>query len=103
MLTAQYPFRIFQLADAALIAAGTSGKNETSEAGTAFLRVQVAMKQFGFPPPRNDLDAPGNHRKKLLDPSTALAIAFMKDAHSTRSFLSKLTKSRSSTPVSNLS
>jgi hypothetical protein len=45
-LNTQYPFSIFRLADAALIAAGTSGKNETPEAGAAFLRVQEAMRNL---------------------------------------------------------
>jgi hypothetical protein len=102
-LNFQYPFSIFLLADAALIAAGSSGKKETSEAGAAFLRVQEAMEQFGSPPPRKDLDDPGNHRKKLPDPRTALATASLKDAHSTRGFLSKIIKSKSAAPVSCLS
>jgi hypothetical protein len=101
-LNSQYPFSIFRLADAALSAAGTSGKNETPEAGAAFLRVQEAMEKFGSPPARKDLDAPGNHRKKLANPSTALATAAMKDSQSTRSFASKV-KSIFKAPVSHLS
>ena len=70
--------------DAALIAAAASGKDETSEAEAAFLRVQEEMKQF-----RKHLGGPGNHRNFLPDPSTALATASMIDSQS-RTVLSKM-------------
>ena len=95
------PSSIFRLADAALIAAAASGKDETSEAGAAFLRVQEEMKQFGCPPSRKDLGGPGNPRKSLSGLSTALATASMIDSQS-RTVLSKV-KSKFKTPVSYLS
>jgi hypothetical protein len=82
-----------------LTAAGKAKKGRTSAAEDAFLLVQDEIMQFGSPPPRKD--APGDRRKKLPDPSTALKNASDKDNKST-GILSKI-KSAFSTPVSHLS
>ncbi|KAH9008952.1 hypothetical protein EDB85DRAFT_2283374 [Lactarius pseudohatsudake] len=73
---------VLQLADAALSAAGRAGKGTTAEATGAFERVQEEIKRFGPPPPPRK-GTPGSHRKKLLDPSTALESASKKDEKST--------------------
>ena len=54
---------------------------KTSEATYAFLHVQEEIKLFGPPPPRKD--HPGDHRKRLPDPITALETASKKDEKST--------------------
>jgi hypothetical protein len=79
--TLNTPSSLLRLADAALSAAGGAEKGKTSEAADAFLRVQEEIKKFGPPPPRKG--APGDHRKVLLDPSTALESASKKDEKST--------------------
>jgi hypothetical protein len=95
----QYPSSIFRLADAALSAAGKAKKGKTPQAADAFLCVQDEIVRFGSPPPRKE--ALGDHRKKLPDPSTALANAAKKDEKTT-TFLSKV-KSAFKAPVSRLS
>ena len=55
----------------------------TPEAADAFLCVQEEIIRFGSPPPE---EAPGRHRKRLSDTSTALANAAKKDEKTT-SFL----------------
>ena len=94
--TLSFPFSIFRLADAALTAAGKAKKGRTPAAADAFLLVQAEIIEFGSPPPRKD--TPGDRRKKLPDPSTALANASNKDNKSIGT-LSKI-KSAFSTPVS---
>ncbi|KAH8980113.1 hypothetical protein EDB92DRAFT_1901629 [Lactarius akahatsu] len=86
---------VLQLADAALSAAGRAGKSTTAEATGAFERVQEEIKQFGPPPPQKG--TLGSHRKKLLDPSTALESASKKDEKST-STISKV-KSAFKAPI----
>ena len=100
-MNTQLPLSLLRLADAALRAAGKANKGATPEAADAFLRVQEEMVLFGLPPPRKDSDAPGDHRKRLLDPNIALANASKKDEKSI-SILSKV-KSVFPTPVSHLS
>ncbi|KAI9449359.1 hypothetical protein BJY52DRAFT_1307843, partial [Lactarius psammicola] len=73
---------VLRLADAALSAAGEAKKGTTPEATDAFLRVQEEITRFGPPSPRRS--APGDHRKSLLDPGTALVSASKKDEKSTR-------------------
>jgi hypothetical protein len=82
-----------------LTAAGKAKKGRTPAAADAFLLVQDEIIQFGSPPPRKD--TPGDRRKKLPDPSTALANASKKDKKSI-GILSKI-KSAFPTPVSHLS
>ncbi|KAH8980109.1 hypothetical protein EDB92DRAFT_304284 [Lactarius akahatsu] len=72
---------ILRLADAALSAAGKAKKGTTTEATEAFARLQEEIKRFGSPSSRKG--APGGHRKKLPDPSTALESASKKDKKST--------------------
>ena len=96
--TLKYPFSILGLADAALSAAGRAKKGKTPEATNAFLRVQEEIKIFGSPSPRKDV--PGEHRKTLLDPRTALESASKRDEKSS-STLSKV-KSAFTAPVSYL-
>ncbi|KAH9035757.1 hypothetical protein EDB85DRAFT_2212427 [Lactarius pseudohatsudake] len=72
---------ILRLADAALSAAGKAKKGTTTEATEAFTRLQEEIKGFG--PPSSRKGAPGGHRKKLPDPSTALESASKKDKKST--------------------
>ncbi|KAH8990443.1 hypothetical protein EDB86DRAFT_1776711 [Lactarius hatsudake] len=86
---------VLQLADAALSAAGRAGKGTTPEATGAFERVQEEIKRFGPPPPQKGIL--GSHRKKLLDPSTALESATKKDEKST-STISKV-KSAFKAPI----
>jgi hypothetical protein len=74
-----YLQNVLQLTDAALRAAERAGKGKTSEATEAFLRVQEQIRLFFSLPGR---DTPGNRRKKLLDPSTALEAASKKDERS---------------------
>ena len=101
MLTTQHPSSIFRLADAALSAAGKANKKEPSEAADAFLRVQVEMERFGFPPRKNS-EATGDYQKRLPDLRIALATASKKDEQSAR-LISKIMKSKSPAPVSHLS
>ena len=93
--TLSFPFSIFRLADDALTAAGKA-KGRTPAAEDAFLLVQDEIIQFGSPPPRED--TPGDRRKNLPDPSTALKNASMKDNKSI-GIVSKI-KSAFPTPVS---
>ncbi len=95
----QLLFSVFQLADAALSAAGRAKKGKTSEATGAFQLVQEEIKRFGFPTPR-DVD-PDDYRKKLPDMSTALESASNRDEEST-GVLSKV-ESAFKAPVSHLS
>jgi hypothetical protein len=88
---------VLQLTDAALRAAERAGKGKTSEATEAFLRVQEQINLFFSLPGR---DTPGNRRKKLLDPSTALKAASKKDDKSMET-LSKI-RSTFKAPVSRL-
>lgn len=76
-------------------AAGKAGQSRTPEAADAFLQVQDEIIHFGSPPPRKD--SPGN-RKKLPDPTFALANAERKD-QKTKAFLSKV-KSAFKAPTS---
>jgi hypothetical protein len=93
----QHPASVLQLTDAALLAAERAGKGKTSEATEAFLRVQEQIRLFFSLPGR---DTPGNRRKKLLDPSTALEAASKKDEKSMET-LSKI-RSTFKAPVSRL-
>ncbi|KAH9009579.1 hypothetical protein EDB84DRAFT_1571137 [Lactarius hengduanensis] len=86
---------ILRLADAALSAAGKAKKGTTTEATEAFARLQEEIKRFG--PPSSRKGAPGGHRKKLPDPSTALESASKKDKKST-SILSRV-KSAFKAPI----
>jgi hypothetical protein len=93
--------KIFQLADAALSAAGNAKQGTTDEATNAFLRVQKEIARFGAPPPRKDTPGDSDHRKSLAEPSTALTKAIDKDKKKT-GLLSKI-KSVFEAPVSFLS
>ena len=95
----QSSLSIFRLADAALSAAGNAKKSRTPQAADAFLCVQDEIIRFGSPPSRKE--APGSHRRRLSDTSTALKNAAEKD-NKTTTFLSKV-KSAFKTPVSHLS
>jgi hypothetical protein len=94
--TLNTPFSLLRLADIALSAAGRAKKGKTPEATNTFRRVHEEMKLFGSPSPRKE--APADHRKKLLDPSTAMESASKKDEKST-STISKI-KSAFKAPVS---
>ena len=99
----QYPCSLFLLADSALDAAGRAKKGKTNEATDAFQVVQEEIEQVikrsGFlASPRKVV--PGDHRKKLSDPSTALESAFKRDEES-RDFLEKV-RSTFKAPVSRL-
>jgi len=69
------------LADSALDAAGRAKKGKTDKATDAFQLVQEEIKRFGFPAPREVV--PGDHRKRLPNPSTALEAASKRDEVST--------------------
>lgn len=80
----QHPFSVLRLADAALSAALMANSGTTTEAADAFLRVREEMLLYSSPPPRQDSDAPEDHRRRLPDANIALAAAWEKDERSIR-------------------
>ena len=97
----QHSFSILRLADAALSAAGRANKDKSSEATEAFLRVKEEIRLLGFPHPQED--RPGDHRKRLPDPITALESASKRDEKSTGPLSRVNTAFNLNPPVSHLS
>ena len=81
-------------------AAGKAKQGTTYGATYAFLRVQAQITQFGAPSLRKDTLGDSDHRKRLADPSNALAIAAKKDEEKTTLISKLLLKSAFKAPVS---